>query len=162
MSEVITLDINSPPVQYLCKKDKCLAKVIAMIGPITYTTHEDEPYAFLIHEIIEQMLSEKAGNKIFERFTELCGGNITPRIVSTLTEEQIKSTGTSINKVRYIKSLTDALLVEDISLDAFRDYHDEDIIKDLTSIKGIGQWTAKMFLIFVLNRDDILPCCDIT
>ena len=65
MSEVITLDINSPPVQHLCKKDKRIAKVIDMIGPITYTTHEDEPYAFLIHEIIEQMLSAKAGNKIF-------------------------------------------------------------------------------------------------
>lgn len=161
MSEVITLDINSPPVQYLCKKDKRLAKVVCMVGPITYTTHEDEPYAFLIHEIIEQMLSVKAGNKIFERFTKLCGGTISPEIVSSLTDEQIKSTGTSINKVRCIRSLTDAIITESISLNTFQDYQDEDVIKDLTSIKGIGQWTAKMFLIFVLNRNDILPYEDV-
>lgn len=161
MSEVITPDINSPPVQYLCKKDKRLAKVIDLVGPITYTPHEDELYAFLIHEIIEQMLSAKAGNKIFERFTELCGGIISPEIVSSLTDEQIKSTGTSINKVRCIRSLTDAIIDESISLNAFRDYQDGDVIKDLTSIKGIGQWTAKMFLIFVLNRYDILPYEDV-
>lgn len=161
MSEVITLDINSPPVRYLCKKDKRLAKVVCMVGPITYTMYEDEPYAFLIHEIIEQMLSVKAGNKIFKRFTKLCGGTISPEIVSSLTDEQIKSTGTSINKVRCIRSLTDAIITESISLNTFQDYQDEDVIKDLTSIKGIGQWTAKMFLIFVLNRNDILPYEDV-
>ena len=104
---------------------------------------------------------QRQGIKYFGRFTELCGGIISPEIVSSLTDEQIKSTGTSINKVRCIRSLTDAIIDKSLSLDAFRDYQDEDVIKDLTSIKGIGQWTAKMFLLFVLNRNDILPYEDV-
>ena len=60
MGTYITLDKDSPEIQYLCKKDKRLKKVISMVGPITYETHDDAPYAFLIHEIIEQMLSVKA------------------------------------------------------------------------------------------------------
>ena len=51
MGEIITFDNNSPEIQYLCKKDKRLAKVISMIGPITYETHDEDPYEFLIHEI---------------------------------------------------------------------------------------------------------------
>lgn len=61
--EIITLDMNTPSVQYLCKKDKQLAKVIEMVGPITYAPHTEDTYAFLVHEIIEQMLSVKAGQK---------------------------------------------------------------------------------------------------
>ncbi len=64
MSNVVTLNNSSPEIQYLCTKDKRLEKVISMVGEITYTVHTD-PYVFLIHEIIEQMLSIKAGNSIF-------------------------------------------------------------------------------------------------
>lgn len=63
--------------------------------------------------------------------------------------------------MRCIRLLTDAIINESISLNAFHEYNDEDIIKELTSIKGIGQWTAKMFLIFVLNRNDVLPYEDV-
>ncbi len=65
MGEIIILDNNSPEIQYLCKKDKRLAKVISMVVPIKYKTHDENSYEFLIHKIIEQMLSIKAGNKIF-------------------------------------------------------------------------------------------------
>lgn len=73
MSEIITLDNNSPEIQYFCKKDKRLAKVISMVGSITNETHDEDPYVFLIHKIIEQILSVKAGNKIFSRLLDLCG-----------------------------------------------------------------------------------------
>lgn len=161
MSEIITLDRNSSSVQYLCKKDKRLAKVISMIGPITYQTHADNPYAFLVHEIIEQMLSVKAGAKIYERLVDLCGGCIEPSVIAKIPEEQLKSIGTSSNKVRCIKSLTYAIIYESISFDKLQNLKDDDVIKELTSIKGIGQWTSKMFLLFVLNREDILPYEDV-
>lgn len=109
MSEVITLDINSPPVQYLCKKDKRLAKVINMVGAITYIPHEDNPYAFLVHEIIEQMLSVKAGAKIYGRLSDLCNGCITPETISHITDEELKSTGTSQNKISYMRALTNEI-----------------------------------------------------
>ena len=67
MPNVVTLDMNTPSVQYLCMKDKRLAKVINMVGSITYAPHIGNTYSFLIHEIIEQMLSVKAGQKIYGR-----------------------------------------------------------------------------------------------
>lgn len=63
MANIITLDLNTQSVQYLCKKDKRLKKVVYMVGPITYEPHTDNPFPFLIHEIIEQMLSIKVGAK---------------------------------------------------------------------------------------------------
>ena len=78
MPNVVTLDMNTPSVQYLCKKDKRLARVIKMVGPIQYTSHDENAYSFLTHEIIEQMLSVKAGQKIYNRLEKLCGEEISP------------------------------------------------------------------------------------
>ena len=104
MEAVVTLNENSPGVKYLCAKDKRLAKAISMVGTISYISHDDE-YAFLIHEIIEQMLSIKAGRKIYERLEALCDGRITPQSVSELSHEAIHSTGTSNAKVSYIRNI---------------------------------------------------------
>lgn len=71
MRNIITLNQDSKSIQYLCKKDKRLAKVVSAIGPITYQVRS-KYYRFLIHEIIEQMLSVKAGTKIYGRLEELC------------------------------------------------------------------------------------------
>ena len=109
MEAVVTLNENSPGVKYLCAKDKRLAKAISLVGTISYISHDDE-YAFLIHEIIEQMLSIKAGRKIYERLESLCDGRITPQSVSELSDEAIRSTGTSNAKVSYIRNITDAVL----------------------------------------------------
>ena len=160
MGEIITLDNNSPEIQYLCKKDKRLAKVISMVGSITYETHDKDPYEFLIHEIIEQMLSVKAGNKIFSRLVDLCDGKITPLRISKLTNEQIKSIGSANSKVSFIWSITDAVLNYDLDFDSLKEMNDSDVFKYLISFKGIGKWTANMYLIFVLNRIDILPTND--
>ena len=102
MGQIITLNDASPEIQYLCKKDKRLAKLISMIGSISYEIPDDQ-YEFLIHAIIEQMLSIKAGNKIFSRLVDLCGGKITSKAVSKLTDDEIKSIGTATSKVSYIK-----------------------------------------------------------
>lgn len=157
---VIKLDDTSPAVQHLCKKDKRLAKVILQIGAITYEPHEDG-YAFLIHEIIEQMLSIKAGAKIYGRLQDLCDGHITPEAISQLTDEQIRSTGTSNGKVSYIRSLTNAITSGQLNLSHLTKLSDTEVTKSLTAIRGIGTWTAKMYLIFVLNRNDILPVEDV-
>jgi DNA-3-methyladenine glycosylase II len=131
-----------------------------MIGEITYSTHDDG-YVFLVHEIIEQMLSIKAGAKIYSRLLSLCSGNITPETINKLSDDEIRSTGTSGFKVSYIRALTCAVLNEQLDLESLYKLKDEEVIKTLTAIKGIGQWTANMYLIFVLNRADILPIEDV-
>ena len=161
MPEAITLDINSPPVQYLCKKDKRLAKVISMVGAITYITHKDDPYAFLVHEIIEQMLSVKAGIAIYNRFSVLCNGNVSPEIIQALSFDEIKSIGTASSKVRCIKEMTNEVVSGHLNFDDFETMTDDEITSKLLSIYGIGKWTAKMYLIFVLDRPDILPVEDV-
>lgn len=153
--------MDHPSIQFLCKKDKRLAKVITMVGPISYTVHDENPYAFLVHEIIEQMLSVKAGQKIFNRLVNLCDGEVTPKRIAVLTDDEIHRIGTSASKVRSIRCLTDAVLCGDLDFAKFHSISDEEVIQELTQIHGIGKWTAKMFLLFVLDRPDILPVEDV-
>lgn len=158
MRELVTLDMSAHSVQYLSRKDKRLGKVISMIGPITYELLDSsEGYRFLIHEIIEQMMSIKAGQAIFSRLETLCNGTISPDSISQLSDEEIRGTGTSNAKVTYIRCFTDAVTSGTLSLYELENMEDKDIIRRLTSIRGIGNWTAKMYLLFVLNRQDILP-----
>lgn len=157
MSELITLDMDTPSILYLCKKDKHLAKVISMVGPISYTTHDEDPYSFLVHEIIEQMLSVKAGKKIYSRLEALCNGEITPERINALTDEEIRGTGTSNAKVEYIHNVTNAILDGSLDFNALQEMSDKEVMKTLTKIRGIGNWTAKMYLMFVLDRPNIIP-----
>ena len=161
MPSTIILNMETPSVQYLCKKDKRLAKAVSMVGPISYEPHDEDPYCFLVHEIIEQMLSVKVGEKIFQRLVELCNNNLCPITVANLTDEQIRSIGTSKSKVAYIRSITDAFLSGRLDYARLKNMPDAEVMKELMSIRGIGAWTAKMYLIFVLDRQDILPLEDV-
>lgn len=160
MPKTVLLSADSPSIQYLCKRDKRLAKVIAMVGEIRYAPHENG-YEFLINEIIEQMLSTKASAKIFERLVKLCNGEITPGNIIKLSDDEIKSIGTSKGKVSYIRNLTNAVLSEELILDELVAFPDEEVRRKLMTIKGIGKWTADMYLMFVLDRPDILPVEDV-
>lgn len=132
MPNVVTLDMNTPSVQYLCKKDKRLARVIKMVGPIQYTSHDENAYSFLTHEIIEQMLSVKAGQKIYNRLEKLCGEEISPDRICALTDEQIRGTGMSNAKVEYIRNITNAITNGTLDLEALKRLSDEEIIAILT------------------------------
>lgn len=150
------LNANSKKIKYLCSKDKRLAKVISMVGPISYNLYTDG-YSFLVHEIIEQMLSKNAGQRIYERLESLCDGNVIPETVSKLTPEMISNCGTSKAKASYIQSLTEAVLNGSIDFECMQGLSDKEILSQLTQLHGIGTWTAKMYLIFVLGHDDVLP-----
>lgn len=160
MPTTITLNRDSESIQYLCKKDKRLAKAISSIGSITYQIPSDS-YGFLIHEIIEQMLSVKAGAKIYGRLEELCGGNVRAETVKQLSDTQIRGIGTSGSKVKYIRGLTDAVESGKLNLKELETMSDAEVISKLTTLNGIGTWTAKMYLIFALNRQNVLPYEDV-
>ena len=155
----IRLVATSPSVQHLCNCDKDLSLIIKELGPLSYSIHEDG-YSFLVHEIIEQMLSTKTANGIFNRFSELCNNTITIDSVSNLSSEEISSVGISRAKVEYIKSLTLHLSNNPDFLESLSFLSNEQVISELKSIHGIGNWTAKMYLIFVLDRQDIIPIED--
>lgn len=156
MSDVIILNSESPSVRSLSVRDKRLAKLISMVGEIIYQPYDDG-YAFLVHEIIEQMLSVKAGQKIYGRLSDCCHGKITIETVAALTDSELRATGTSNAKVEYIRNITHCIVEGSLCLEKLKVLSDKEVIQQLTSIKGIGTWTAKMYLIFVLDRQDILP-----
>lgn len=154
------LDQNSLAVQYLMKKDKHLAKVIQMVGPMNYQLQTDA-YAFLVSQIIEQMLSKKVAKVLTARLINECAGKICPTTIQYLSDKQLLSIGISHSKVHYIQNLTGAILTNKINFSDYLQMSDTEIIDSLTTVKGIGIWSAKMFLIFSLNRPDILPFEDV-
>lgn len=107
------------------------------------------------------MLSVEAGAKIYGRLQKLCHGNISIDSVISLSDQQIKSIGTSTAKVSYIRNLTTAIKDDVLDFSKLKELSDEEAIEQLISIRGIGSWSAKMFLIFALNRQDILPYEDV-
>ena len=158
MSEIVTYNMNSPEIQYLCKKDRRLAKVISMVGPISFEKREvEDAYGFLVHEVIEQMLSIKAGKKIYDRVVELCDGILCPETIEHLSIDDLRGTGTSTSKARSIKNITAAVLAGDLVFEELETMNNKEVTAKLTQIHGIGPWTAKMYLLFVLGRQDILP-----
>ena len=156
MPEIITLNQDSESIIYLSKRDKRLAKAIQMVGPITYAPHDDS-YAFLVSQIHGQMLANKVSKKMYERLADICCGNITPEAIASLRDEEIREIGTSKPKISYIRALTEAVTSGQINFDLLAQMSDDEVIEKLTSVRGIGSWSAKMYLIFVLNRQDVLP-----
>ena len=157
MDDMFYTDENSIEIQYLCQKDKRFKKLFTMIGPISYKLHMDNPYAFLVHEIIEQMMSVKVANVIYDRLEDLCCGNINPEQINGLSNDDIRKIGVSNLKVQYIKGITTAVINEKLNFEELSHKPDKEIIAALTKFRGVGMWTAKMYLLFVLNRPDVLP-----
>ncbi len=156
MTIIKHLDQNTPAVQYLIQKDKRLAKVIQMVGPINYQL-QTNAYSFLVGQIIEQMLSKKVAHILTQRLKYNCADQIRPITIYHLSDEQLLSIGISHSKVHYIKNLTEAILTGKVNFSSYLQISDTQVIDSLTTVKGIGIWSAKMFLIFSLDRPDILP-----
>ncbi len=156
MHDEVLLNSESEAVKHLIKNDSTIARVINLVGPIEYRPYDDS-YSFLVANIIAQMLSNKAGDIITNRLVELCNGQITVKTINNLTNDQIRNTGISNAKVSYIRNLTQAVVSGELDFSALEEKNDSDIIQSLTRIKGIGPWTAKMYLIFVLDRKNVLP-----
>lgn len=148
--------IESAEVRHLSQADKRLASVIQSIGDMTYNVHTNG-FSFVIETIIGQMLSVKAADAIKVRLYDVCDGELFFSTINRLDKSIIKSTGLSTNKVEYIKTFASVIEKDQDFLNRLRELDDINVIRKLTSIRGIGSWTAKMYLIFVLNRQDVLP-----
>jgi DNA-3-methyladenine glycosylase II len=115
----------------------------------------------LCEAIINQQLSDKAASTIFSRFIVLFPDGITPDNLLRISDKKIRSVGTSWNKVKFLKSLASAVVEQRIHLDQLDRLSDSEVSLELTKIKGIGPWTAEMFLMFSLGRPDIFSFGDV-
>lgn len=147
---------NDYRISYLKKRDEKLGWLIDMVGEISYWKTEDY-FEFLIDEIVGQMLSNQVAKNLRDKLQNCCGGKITPDAVLNLSNENLRGIGLAYSKVQYIHNIASLVKSGDVILDDLGNYNDEEVVQYLTSIKGIGPWTAKMFLLFALERPDVLP-----
>jgi DNA-3-methyladenine glycosylase II len=146
---------------YLAKHDPLLAPVIARAGICTILPHRNYYWA-LIDSIISQQLSVKAAASIEKRFKELFGSELPePAVILETTIDELRSAGLSGAKARYIQDLARHIVEGSITFDKFDSSSNEDIRSELTAVKGIGDWTADMFLIFCMGRLDVLATGDL-
>ena len=156
MNAEFIFDLESPDIKYLIEKDSKLAKVIKTVGKISYTI-DSNPYLFLVDTIIGQMLSNKVADVISKRFRLLCADDISPVKVSQLNQQDLRSIGLSNKKAESILALSHYVIENPDFFEKIALMDNNEVIKTITSLKGLGNWSAKMYLIFVLNRFDVLP-----
>lgn len=154
--EHLIISIDDERVKYLKKRDSKLSLVIDYIGSVKYSYCNDY-FKFLVGEIVGQMLSNKVSYIIEKRLISLCNDNVSPEKIIELSIDRLRSIGLSYAKSNYLHNLSNAVLKNEINLIELNSLSDNDIIKNLTKIKGIGKWTTKMFLIFALQRENVLP-----
>jgi DNA-3-methyladenine glycosylase II len=146
----------------LARRDPILRDLMRRHGPcgLADSQHTD-PFVALVHAIISQQLSTKAAATIAGRVEALLDGTPTPAGVATVTDGQLRSAGLSGQKIRYVRDLCARMAAGSLPLDALEQMTDGQVIDALTQVKGIGRWTAEMFLMFRLHRPDVLPVDDL-
>ncbi len=147
----------------LARRDRAMRRIVAEIGPADLRrgrparTH----FAELARAICYQQLAGAAASAIHGRFDALFGGEgPTPEAVLALPVETLRSVGLSGNKTASIRDLAEKVVAGDVELDRVGRLSDDEIVRELTLVRGIGRWTAEMFLIFQLGRLDVWPVDD--
>lgn len=150
-------------IRHLKRVDPTLARVIEAVGPCRLQLRtEGSHYQALTRSIIYQQLSGKAAGTILSRFNALFPGNTpTPEAVMTQSDEALRSVGLSRQKIAYLRDLSSKVISGELPLDQVHAMDDDDLITHLVQVKGIGRWTAQMFLMFRLGRRDVLPELDL-
>ena len=146
----------------LRKKDRELKRIIDKHGVITSNWGPNSPYEAIVDSFIFQQISGSAAEAILKKFERLYGGRLpTPREFLRTPQQKIRSAGVSPQKYSYIKDLCERLVRNELDLDGLRKLPDEEVIAILDDVKGIGRWTAEMFLMFSLKRVDVFPVDDL-
>jgi DNA-3-methyladenine glycosylase II len=148
---------------YLSKNDPILKPVIKRTGLCTIRPVQPEDYYWeLVDAIISQQLSVKAARAIEERFKALYPGSLpTPNQILVTPDEELRSIGLSGAKVKYVKSLAEHIRDGKLELELLNKLSNLEVGRELTAVKGIGEWTAHMFLMFAMARLDVLAVGDL-
>jgi DNA-3-methyladenine glycosylase II len=157
---------ETTPMAALADADPVMAGLIARIGPMSVAKRRrgrpGDAYGVLLHAIVGQQLSAKAAATIFERVLGNYDGKVpTPEQLLESEEDALRGAGLSGRKVEYVKDLARHVASGELEVDRLGDLTDEKAIEEITAVRGLGVWTAHMFLIFHLEREDILPVGDL-
>jgi len=153
-------------LEELRRSDPVMRRLVDAHGPLDEEERRRgrplEPYGALVRSIVGQQLSTKAARTIYERLTDLFDGRTpSPAELLAADPEEVRSAGLSRPKVSYLRSLAEHVESGELELARLSELPDEEVSQQLTAVKGLGQWTADMFLIFHLGRPDVLPVGDL-
>ena len=163
MSEV--LEVSDEALAHLSRSDDVMAALIEEHGPLDLeersSSRPADAYGALLRSIVGQQLSTKAASTIYGRMLDLFGGHTpTPKQLLKADPDKIRAAGLSRPKIAYLRDLAQHVEEGTLELERLPDLPDEEVAAQLTAIKGLGQWTADMFLMFHLERPDVLPVGD--
>ena len=144
----------------LSKRDPVLRRIIKKYKKGFLTTRND-PFFSLCRTIVGQQISTKAADSIWSKFEKKCRKHIVPNRVLKLSSSSLKSAGLSRQKVKYLKNIAKNFKNKSFNVRELKKMKDEDAINYITKLKGLGIWSAEMFLMFNLNRRDVFPVKDI-
>jgi len=146
----------------LARRDPVLRELMREHGPcgLADAQHAD-PFRALVSAIISQQLSTKAAATIKARLDALVDGRLTPDRLARVDDDALRSVGLSRQKISYLRDLQGRVSRGELALDALDEMPDDAVVTALTGVKGIGRWTAEMFLMFRLHRADVLPVGDL-
>jgi DNA-3-methyladenine glycosylase II len=145
---------------HLRKADPVMAKIIKRVGPCQFTVREPT-FETLARSITFQQLSGKAAATIFGRVRKAAGPRFTARAFLKLAPEQLRACGLSRQKIASLQDLAERVVRREIIFRKLVDLQDEEIIATLSQVRGVGVWTAQMFLIFALERPNVMPLADL-
>jgi DNA-3-methyladenine glycosylase II len=159
----------SPRVSYvnaaaeLARRDPAMAKLVALAGPIRLRPPQESHFAALVRSIVYQQLAGNAANAIHGRLVSTLDGQVEPAALLGLSIEQMRAAGLSANKTASLRDLAEKVLDGTVVLDprGLSRERDQEVIERLTKVRGIGEWTAHMFLLFQLRRMDVWPTGDL-
>ena len=158
--------MKHPPVYWqrtkrlLSKRDPVLRKIIKKYTKGFLTTRNN-PFFSLCRTIVGQQISTKAADSIWSKFEKKCKKNINPNTILKISSRNLKRSGLSRQKISYLKNIAKAFKNKSFDTKKLRTMSDEEAIEYITKLKGLGVWSAEMFLMFNLNRPNIFPIKDI-
>ena len=149
-------------IQEIAARDPVLAHLVTLVGPIRHRPRNpDGHFGALVRSIVFQQLAGRAAQAIFGRVLTAVGGELSPEALAAVPDEVLRAAGLSANKLASLRDLSDKVLDGTVDLTTSSRRSDDEIIAGLVIVRGIGRWTAEMYLMFELRRLDVWPVDDL-
>jgi 3-methyladenine DNA glycosylase/8-oxoguanine DNA glycosylase len=162
---VAKLTARSPlraAIDEVASRDPVLADLVARVGPVRHRPRDpDGPFAALVRAIVFQQLAGRAAQAIYGRVRTSVGETLTPEALNAVSDDVLRAAGLSANKLASLRDLSAKVLDRTVVLSHTSRRSDEELVERLTTVRGIGRWTAEMYLLFQLRRLDVWPVDDL-
>jgi DNA-3-methyladenine glycosylase II len=149
-------------IDEVASRDPVLADLVARVGPVRHRPRDpDGPFGALVRAIVFQQLAGRAAQAIYGRVRTTVGDTLTPETLNAASDAALRAAGLSANKLASLRDLSAKVLDGTVVLSRTSRRSDEELIERLTTVRGIGRWTAEMYLMFQLRRLDVWPVDDL-